>query len=98
MSMAQVREAGLKLLLLRCSGEGGSCLNMAPPTFVKGGPGPPNIWASEASPTLGCSSVIYIYNVYMLSVCLVCQINCVGGITWTKHVHAQSLFLWRLNQ
>ena len=40
-------------------------------------------WASEASPTLGCSIEIsrdiYIY-VYML-VCLVCQINCVGGIT-----------------
>ena len=33
--------------------------------------------------------MIYIY---MLSVCLVCQINCVGGVTWTKHAHAQSLF------
>ena len=32
-----------------------------------------------------------------MSVCLVCQINCVGGITWTKHAHAQSLFFWRLN-
>ena len=21
---------------------------------------------------------------------VVCQINCVGGITWTKHAHAQS--------
>ena len=52
-------------------------------------------WASEASPTLGCSIEIsrdiYIY-IYVLSVCLVCQINCVGGITWTKHAHAQSLF------
>ena len=28
----------------------------------------------------------------VMSVCLVCQINCVGGITWTKHAHAQSLF------
>ena len=28
--------------------------------------------------------------IYMLSVCLVCQINCVGGVTWTKHAHAQS--------
>ena len=39
-------------------------------------------WASEASPTLGCSIEIsrdiYVY----MSVCLVCQINCVGGITW----------------
>ena len=31
--------------------------------------------------------VIYV----CMSVCLVCQINCVGGITWTKHAHAQSL-------
>ena len=38
-------------------------------------------WASEASPTLGCSIEISrdIY-IYMLSVCLVCQINCVGRI------------------
>ena len=31
--------------------------------------------------------VIYIY-IYMLSVCcmsVVCQINCVGGITWPTH-------------
>ena len=41
-----------------------------------------NNWASEASPTLGCSIEISrdIY-VYIMSVCLVCQINCVGGIT-----------------
>ena len=46
-------------------------------------------WASEASPTLVCSieisCEIYIY-VYMLSVCwsmsVICQINCIGGITW----------------
>ena len=44
-----------------------------------------NNWASEASPTLGCSIeisrdiYIYIY-IYMLSVCLVCQ------ITW-NHVN-----------
>ena len=24
---------------------------------------------------------------------VVCQINCVGGITWTKHAHAQSQVL-----
>ena len=39
-------------------------------------------WASEASPTLGCSIEIsrdiYIYYVH---VSVVCQINCVGGIT-----------------
>ena len=43
-------------------------------------------WASEASPTLGCSIeisrdiCIYIYIYVYMSVCLVCQINCVGGI------------------
>ena len=37
----------------------------------------------------------YIY--VCMSVCLVCQINCIGRITWTKHAHAQSLFFWRLN-
>ena len=41
------------------------------------------IWASEASPTLGCSIEISrdIYTYVYVSVCLVCQINCVGGIT-----------------
>ena len=47
---------------------------------------------SEASPTLGCSIEIsrdiYIY----VCVSVVCQINCVGGITWIKHAHAQSQF------
>ena len=39
-------------------------------------------WASGASPTLGCSIKISrdIY-MYCMSVCLVCQINCIGGIT-----------------
>ena len=42
----------------------------------------PCYWASEASPTLGCSIEISLdIYIYMLSVCLVCQINCVGGIT-----------------
>ena len=69
-----------------------------PPTDTFGFPIHIN-WASEASPTLGCSIEISrdIY-IYMLSVCLVCQINCIGGVTWTKHAHAQSLFFWRLNQ
>ena len=39
-------------------------------------------WASEASPTLGCSIEIsrdiYIYK----GMSVVCQINCVGRITW----------------
>ena len=58
--------------------------------------GSDHCWASEASPTLGCSIEIsrdiYMYVYIYMSVCLVCQINCVGGITWTKHAHAQSLF------
>ena len=29
---------------------------------------------------------------------VVCQINCVGGITWTKHAHAQSQVLGCENQ
>ena len=41
-------------------------------------------WASEANPTLGCSIEILrdIYMYVYMSVCLICQINCVGGITW----------------
>ena len=60
-----------------------------------------NNWASEASPTLGCSIEISrdIY-IYMLSVCrsmsVVCQINCVGGITWPTRM--LKVFLGRLNQ
>ena len=60
-------------------------------------------WASEASPTLGCSIEIsrdiYIY-VYMLSVCrsmsVVCQINCVGEIMWPTRM--LKVFWGRLNQ
>ena len=57
-------------------------------------------WASEASPTLGCSIEIscdiYIYIVYMLSVSrsmsVVCQINCVGGITCGPRACSKSFF------
>ena len=45
-------------------------------------------WASEASPTLGCSIEIS----HMLSVCLVCQINCVGGITCGPRACSKSFF------
>ena len=39
-------------------------------------------WASEASPTLGCSIKISC-DIYMyVGMSVVCQINCVGGITW----------------
>ena len=54
-------------------------------------------WASEASPTLGCSIKISrdIY-IYMLSVCrsmsVVCQINCVGGSTCGPHACSKSFF------
>ena len=34
--------------------------------------------------------VIYICRYICVSV--VCQINCVGGITWIKHAHAQSQY------
>ena len=41
---------------------------------------------------MGCSIKIscdiYIYMSVGMSV--VCKINCVGGIMWTKHAHAQS--------
>ena len=51
-------------------------------------------WASEASTTLGCSIKIsgHIYVGMYVGMSVVCQIICVGGITWTKHAHAQSLF------
>ena len=51
---------------------------------------------AEAPPLMGTIFLVYIC--ICMSVCLVCQINCVGGIMWTKHAHAQSLFFWRLNQ
>ena len=38
-------------------------------------------WASEASPTLGCSIEIS-RDIYVVGMSVVCQINCVGGITW----------------
>ena len=49
-------------------------------------------WASEASPTLGCSIEIsrdiYIY----VHVSVVCQINCVGGITYGPRACSKSFF------
>ena len=33
-----------------------------------------------AHPVMGTIFLVYIY-IYYMSVCLVCQINCVGGIT-----------------
>ena len=62
-----------------------------------------NDWASEASPTLGCSIEISrdIYVVGMsYVVChmsVVCQINCIGGITYGPRACSKSFF-WRLNQ
>ena len=48
-------------------------------------------WASEASPTLGCSIEIsrdiYIY----VGMSVVVQ-KSVGGITWAKRAHAQSQY------
>ena len=50
-------------------------------------------WASEASPTLGCSIeisrdiCIYVY------MCVCRGPKSVGGITWAKRAHAQSQYL-----
>ena len=49
-------------------------------------------WASEASPTLGCSFeisrdiCIYVY------MCVCRGSKSVGGITWAKRAHAQSQY------
>ena len=60
-------------------------------------------WASEASPTLGCSIkisrdiYIHIYVglstiVYGKPIQKIRMLKCVGGITISKHAHAQSQF------
>ena len=47
-------------------------------------------WASEASPTLGCSIKIS-RDIYICVGLYVHRMStCVGGITWPKHVHAQT--------
>ena len=49
-------------------------------------------WASEASPTLGCSIEIS-RDIYMYVYMCVCRgPKSVGGITWAKRVHAQSQY------
>ena len=51
-----------------------------------------NNWASEASPTLGCSIEI-LRDIYMYICACVCHgPKSVGGITWAKHAHAQSQY------
>ena len=35
---------------------------------------------AEARPVMGTIFLVLVY-MYIMSVCLVCQINCVGGIT-----------------
>ena len=47
-------------------------------------------WASEASPTLGCSIEISRDILYIC--CRYVSYVKVGGVTWTKHAHAQILF------
>ena len=49
-------------------------------------------WASEASPTLGCSIKMSrdIYRYIIMCVC--CGPKRVGGITWSKCAHAQSQY------
>ena len=49
-------------------------------------------WASEASPTLGCSIKIS-HDIYMYVYMCVCRgPKSVGGITWVKRTHAQSQY------
>ena len=49
-------------------------------------------WASEASPTLGCSIEIS-RDIYVLVGRYICRVpKCLGGITWPKHAHAQGQF------
>ena len=45
-------------------------------------------WASEASPTLGCSIEIS----RDVCACVCCGPKSVGGITWAKRAHAQSQY------
>ena len=61
-------------------------------------------WASEASPTLGCSIEIS-RDIYMLSACHMSYVVCLSYVKLTAqvelrvaHAHAQSLFFWRINQ
>ena len=41
---------------------------------------------AEARPVMGTVFLVY------KGMSVVCQINCVGGITWPNHAHAQSQF------
>ena len=52
-------------------------------------------WASEASPTLGCSIEISrdICCRSVVGMSVVCQINCVGGITCGPRACSKSFFL-----
>ena len=51
-------------------------------------------WASEVSPTLGCSIEISRDNILCVGRSVgryVCRVqNCIGGTTWPKQVHAES--------
>ena len=54
-----------------------------------------NNWASEASHTLGCSIKISCDIICVSTIVYgkkICMLKCVGVITYSKHVHAQSLF------
>ena len=52
-------------------------------------------WASEVSPTLGCSIEISrdIYVCRYVGMSVICQINCVGGITWPTRMLKSKSFL-----
>ena len=53
-----------------------------------------NNWASEASPTLGCSIEISrdICRYVVCRMSVVCQINCVGGNTYGPRACSKSFF------
>ena len=53
---------------------------------------PKTNWASEASPTLGCSIEIS-RDIYMyICACVYRGPKRIGGITWAKRAHAQSQY------
>ena len=51
-------------------------------------------WASEASPTLGCSIEIS-HDICYIYICVSRGPKSVGGIMWAKRAHAQSQYIGR---
>ena len=72
-----------------CSTASKSTKNGIISDFVTASDDENNNWASEASPTLGCSIEI---SRDILCACVCHGPKSVGGNTWAKHVHAQSQY------